>query len=90
MSSAWDALPAIVPFFGAIGFTLLCSLSCMNRRMNGLARRVEILEQVRIVPASTPVPPPTTIPIPPIFPQQQTYSYPYYQPSAPPAVSRYV
>ncbi len=86
-----DALPAIVPFFGATVISLFCGLTCMSRRLNALQRRLETLEQVRAPPPTYPQPPPI-LPTPPITQQQpQPWMYQSYPtPSAPAMGNRYV
>ena len=92
--SAWDALPAIVPFFGALTLSLCCGLNCLNRRMNRLHERLALLEQMRLpAPSAPPVlpnPPPSAPPsfvggvsTPPSYPMPPPPTYPS-QPQWPP------
>jgi hypothetical protein len=97
MSTAFDALPAIVPFFGVLFSSFTVGFCFMNRRIRRLESRVEELEihkssPPQIVIQSTeqqapryPPPPPQLIQ-PPVYPVQQPY--PYYQ-SYPPASAPY-
>lgn len=92
MSSVFDALPAIVPFFGVLLSSFTVGFCVLNRRMRSLTNRIADLEQ-RQAPSQIVIdrPPPPVLTPPPIYPsypvQQQQYSYPYYQqnpqPSAP-------
>ena len=80
MSNAWDALPAIVPFFGALTVSLCCGIGCLNRRLNRLQHRLALLEQMRPPPAPSapvlPIPPPSA---PPVYPMQPPPSWPPYR-----------
>ncbi len=80
-----DALPAIVPFFGATIISLLCGFTCLSRRVNMLQRRLEIVEQIR-QPQMPPTP--QILPTPPLTQPWMYQSYP--TPSAPPMGNRYV
>ena len=84
-----DALPAIVPFFGATIVSLLCGFTCLSRRVNMLQRRLEMVEQMRQAQVLQPPPPtPQILPTPPLTQPWMYQSYP--TPSAPPMGNRYV
>ena len=89
MSTAFDALPAIVPFFGVLLSSFTVGFCCMNRRISRLQNRIEQLEIQRVSPPQVVIeaarPPPPPVLTPPIYSsypiqqQQQQYTYPYYQ-----------
>lgn len=94
MSSAFDALPAIVPFFGVLLSSFTVGFCLLNRRMRNLSNRVAELESQRQNPPQILIDRPPILTPPPIYPtypiQQQQQQYPYYnyqqpnpQPSAP-------
>ncbi len=85
-----DTLPVVVPFFGSLVITFFCGLTCLNRRLTALQRRLETLEQVRAPQTNYP-PTPPILPTPPLTQPWQAYPYqPYPTPSAPPIGNRYV
>ena len=97
MSTAFDALPAIVPFFGVLLSSFTVGFCIMNRRIARLQIRVETLETTRnsvpqiVIEQSRPAPPtppaPPTIVQPPIYPYPTQQPYPYYQSYPPPRPS---
>lgn len=92
MSSAFEALPLIFPFFGVLSISFSVGFCMMNRRIRNLTNRIAELEAQRTTQPQIVIerPPPPLLTPPPIYPVQQQQPFPYYYqspPSAPPPPS---
>jgi hypothetical protein len=86
MSTAIDALPVIIPFFGVTVCTGLVAICCLWRAVNSRFISLEHrMEQLTILPVNppttvttvTPPPPPQNYPAYPVYPGQAV-PYPLY------------
>lgn len=77
MPGAWDALPAIIPFFGVMAVTMCGGFTCITRRINTLSRRLTNIEMTMTAPPKPIQTPPAQTAWQPNYPiTYNTYPYP--------------